>query len=48
MRSMLSASIIDLFQPFDGNGVNEVINAHLDLVQYNLEKDWGQDRGLQL
>ena len=48
MRSMLFATIRDLFQPFNSNGVNEVINAYLDLVQYNLEKDWRQDRGLQL
>ena len=48
MMSMLSANIRYLFPPFDCNGVNEVINAHLDLVQENLEKDWRQDRGLQL
>ena len=42
MRSMLSANIIDLFPPSDCIGVNEVINAHLDLIQENLEKAWRQ------
>ena len=35
MVDMLLANIIDLFPLSDCNGVNEVINAHLDLVQEN-------------
>ena len=36
----------DLFPPSDCNGVNEVINEHLDLIQENLEKALRQDTTL--
>ena len=43
---MLFANIRDLFPPSDCNGVNEVTNEHIDLIQENLENALRQDTTL--